>query len=58
MKVKCVVLKGDWADFTLGGVYEAEAQTSYGFKVEGYYTHDNLEVEGFETQCKFEVCDD
>ena len=55
MKVKCVLLKGDWADFKLGAVYEAEKMPGYGFCVEGYYTHDNLEVEGYEDLVKFEV---
>lgn len=55
MKVKCVLLKGDWTEFELGGVYEAKKIPSYGFWVEGYYTHDNLEVEGYETECKFEA---
>lgn len=58
MKVKCVLLKGDWDKFELGGVYEAQPMTRYGFRVEGFYTHDNLEVEGYENECKFEVCDD
>lgn len=55
MKVKCVLLKGDWFGLELGGVYEAEKMPSYGFCVEGYYVHDSLEVEGYETECKFEV---
>lgn len=58
MKVKCVLLEGDWTEYKLGGIYEAEAAPSYGFKVKGFYTNNNLEVEGFETECKFEVYDD
>lgn len=58
MKVKCVLLEGDWVEFELGGVYDAEKLPSYGFMVGGYYTHDDLTVEGFENECKFEVCDD
>ena len=55
IKVKCVLLKGSWAEFTLGGIYEAEPQESYGFCVEGYYTDEDLAVEGYENECKFEV---
>ncbi len=55
MKVKCVFLKGDWAELTLNGVYEAVALPSYGYRVGAFYLNNSLEVEGFESECVFEV---
>lgn len=55
MKVKCVLLKGDWPEFTLNGVYEAVELPSYGYLVGNYYLNDSLEVEGFESECVFKV---
>lgn len=55
MKVKCVLLKGDWPEFILNGVYEAVELPSYGYLVGKYYLNDSLEVEGFESECVFKA---
>lgn len=55
MKVKCVLLKGYWPEFTLNGVYEAVELPSYWYRVEAFYLNDSLEVEGFESECVFKA---
>ncbi len=54
MKVKCVLLKGDWYGLKLDGVYDLTDK----YTVEDWCLNAELEMEGYEDLVKFEVCDD